>query len=156
MVEMLVVIVLMAILMALALPSFNGLIEKFRVEGVASAFAASVTYARTEAARQGRTVTIRQRAGCSDTDWSCGWDVVTAATDAEVILKRQDPDSRVVVTKKRPGVLSFSAMGHSSNFTSFRFRPAGSATESETNNVALCVALGGRVKLVKGVSECPN
>ena len=78
-VEMMVVIVLTAILLALALPSFNSLIEKYRVEGMASALMASVSHARSEAVRRGQVVTIRQRAECTGADWSCGWETVVGS-----------------------------------------------------------------------------
>ena len=51
-IEMMVVIVLMAVMLGLALPSFNGLIERHRVEGMARALMASVSDARAEAARR--------------------------------------------------------------------------------------------------------
>ncbi len=153
-VEMMVVIVLAAILAALALPSFNGLIERYRVERMASALAAGLTHARAEAARRGQTVTVRQRAGCSDEDWSCGWDTVVGSGATEEALKRQDPDSRVVVTKNGGGTVSFGAMSHANGVASFRFQPSGSPDESSTGNVTLCMALGGRIELRKERSLC--
>jgi type IV fimbrial biogenesis protein FimT len=151
-VEMMVVIALMTMMLAIALPSFTGLIEKYRVQGMASALMASVSQARTEAARRGTTVTIRQRAECTGTDWSCGWDTVVGSGNASETLKRQDPDTRVVITKSAVGGISFDAMGHSAVFAGFGFQPAGS--DSATNAVAVCVALGGRMRLVKGSKKC--
>lgn len=150
-VEMMVVVALMAILLAIALPSFSNLIEKYRVEGMASALMASVSHARSEAARRGKTVTIQARSGCSGRDWSCGWDTLVGSDTTIETLRRQDPDTRVAVRKSLPGAMSFDAMGHSS-FASFSFYPAGSADSS--NAAEVCIALGGRLRLVKGGGEC--
>ncbi|KQW57619.1 N-terminal methylation site [Variovorax sp. Root411] len=149
---MIVVIVLMAILLALALPSFNNLIEKYRVESMATALMASVSHARSEAARRGLTVTIRQRAECSGADWSCGWETVVGSGAGFEILRRQDPDTRVAVEKSAVGPMSFDPMGNSAGVAGFCFHPAGNASPP---NVALVrVALGGRVQLLKGSASC--
>lgn len=152
-IEMMVVIALMTVLLGMALPSFSGLIEKYRVEGMASALMASVSHARSEAARRGKTVTIQQRAGCRGRDWSCGWDTVVGSGDAVETLKRQDPDTRVAVQKGTLGSISFDAMGHSAGAAGFSFHPAGS-DGSSSNAVTVCLALGGRVRLVKGGRGC--
>jgi Tfp pilus assembly protein FimT len=149
---MMVAIVLMAILLALALPSFNGLIEKYRVEGMASALTASVSHARSEAARRGQTVTIRQRAECSGADWSCGWDTMVGSGDGLETLRRQDPDTRVAIEKSALGPMSFDPMGHSAGVAGFSFHPAGN--EDSPHVAAVCMALGGRVRLLKGSGTC--
>lgn len=100
-VEMMVVIVLMAILLALALPSFNSLVEKYRVEGMASALIASVSHARAEAARRGQAVTIRQRAECSGADWSCGWETESAAVTGSKSSSGKTP-TRALRSRKPP------------------------------------------------------
>ncbi|MBT2332608.1 GspH/FimT family pseudopilin [Variovorax paradoxus] len=151
-VEMMVAIALMGILLAFALPNFNSLIEKYRVERMASALMASVSHARAEAARRAETVIIRQRAECSGADWSCGWDTVVGSGTTAETLSRQDPDSRVAVGKSASGTMSFDAMGHSASVAGFRFYPAGNGNSS--NVAVVCVALGGRIRLLKGRSSC--
>jgi type IV fimbrial biogenesis protein FimT len=150
-VEVMVVIVLAAILMALALPSFSGLMERFRVEGVAAALTASMIHARSEAVRRGQTVTIQPREGCSGKDWSCGWDTVAGKDATQETLRRQDPDSRVTVIKSSAGSLTFDAMGHSS-LAGFGVHPVGN--DASPNAVALCVSTGGRIQRKKGVVKC--
>jgi len=151
-IEMMVVIVLMTVLLAMALPSFTGLIERYRVEGMANALVASVSQARAEAARRGTTVTIQQRAECRGRDWSCGWDTLVASGSTSETLKRQDPDGRVAIEKNTGGAMSFDAMGYSTGVAGFSFRP--SDRDSSPNAVAVCLSLGGRVKLVKGDGSC--
>jgi type IV fimbrial biogenesis protein FimT len=151
-VELMVVIALMAILLALALPSFRSLTEKFRVDGMVSALTASMSHARSEAARRGTTVTLQQRTDCPSQDWNCGWDTVVGRDDDIETLRRQDPDTQVSVAKNTAGGLSFNAMGGSANVAGFHFHPAGRS--DSTNDVMVCVALSGRARLVKGASQC--
>ncbi len=150
-VEMMVAIVLAAILMALALPSFSSLMERFRVEGMASALAASMVHARSEAVRRGQAVTIRSLDACTGKDWSCGWETVVGADTTQETLQRQDPDNRVTVTKSSTGALVFDAIGHS-GWAGFGFHPAGK--DGSPNAIALCVSSGGRIDRRKGVSRC--
>ncbi|EJL69487.1 prepilin-type N-terminal cleavage/methylation domain-containing protein [Variovorax sp. CF313] len=151
-VEMMVVIVLTAILLALALPSFNSLIEKYRVEGMASALMASVSHARSEAVRRGQVVTIRQRAECTGADWSCGWETVVGSGTGFEIVRRQDPDARVAVEKSALGSMAFDPMGHFSSVARVDFHPVGSTGSS--NDIAVCISLGWRIRLVKGGGTC--
>lgn len=151
-IEMMVVIVLMAVMLGMALPSFNGLVERYRVEAMAKALMASIADARAEAARRGVKVTMQQRTGCQGRDWSCGWETLVGSGDAAEILKRQDPDGRVSIEKSPAGTMSFDPMGHSTGAGRFRLRPADSADSS--NIVAVCLALGGRVRLGKGDGSC--
>ena len=151
-IEMMVVIVLMAVMLGLALPSFSGLVERYRVEGMAKALMASISDARAEAARRGVKVTMQQRTECRGRDWSCGWETQVGSGDATEILKRQDPDGRVSIEKSPAGTMSFDPMGHSTGAGRFRLRPADSADSS--NIVAVCLALGGRVRLGKGDGSC--
>ncbi|MDQ0590659.1 GspH/FimT family pseudopilin [Variovorax paradoxus] len=151
-VEMMVAVALLGILLTFALPNFNGLIEKYRVERMASALMASVSHARAEAARRGETVTIRQRAECSGADWSCGWDTVVGVGDGFETLRRQDPDGRVAVEKSALGPISFDAMGRSAGVAGFSFHPEGN--EDSPNIAAVCAALGGRIRLQKGRGTC--
>ena len=151
-IEMLVAIALMGILLAFALPSFNSLIDKHRVEAMASSLMASVSHARSEAARRGQTVVIRQRSECSSADWSCGWDTVVGSGDSFEIVRRQDPDERVAIEKSTLGSLSFDPMGRSASVAGFSFYPAGN--EDSPNVAAVCMALGGRTRLHKGRATC--
>ena len=58
MVELLVVIALVAIILALAAPSFTGTLARKRLEGVASELATDIQYARSEAVQLNRAVGI--------------------------------------------------------------------------------------------------
>ena len=145
----------MAVLATLALPSFNGLIEKYRVEGVASALVASIALARSEAVRRGTTVTIRQRNGCtSNADWSCGWETVVGSGSTAETLRQQDPDTRIKVEKSASGSLSFDALGNSASTAVASFKVSPTDNQGSTNLAAVCLARSGRTKLSKGSGSC--
>ncbi len=64
-VEALVVVAIGAILVSLATPSFNDLIARKRLEGMAAELTTDLQYARSEAVQRGQLVTVTSRAaGC--------------------------------------------------------------------------------------------
>lgn len=63
-VELLVVIALVAIILALAAPSFTGTLARKRLEGVASELATDLQYARSEAVQRNRAVGVVFGANC--------------------------------------------------------------------------------------------
>jgi prepilin-type N-terminal cleavage/methylation domain-containing protein len=87
-IEALVVLTISAILVALAIPSFQGIIRSSRISGASNSFMAAVDLARSEAIRRATTVTVCRsvnpeavNADCSDAaangyaanDWASGW-----------------------------------------------------------------------------------
>ena len=85
-IEVVVVIAIVAILLALAVPSFVATTQRFRTLGEINNFAHDLQFARTEAIKQGVSVTV-----CASSDgatclkantWHKGWIVFTDATAA--------------------------------------------------------------------------
>lgn len=75
-----VVVAIMAILAALAGPSFAPLIERWRVRDAAETLTSSLYYARSEAIKRGGNVIIIKNpnsgtctTATGDTQWGCGW-----------------------------------------------------------------------------------
>jgi type IV fimbrial biogenesis protein FimT len=114
-VEVLVVVALLAIIAALAAPSFASLIGRTRTQSLVSSLEASVYQARSEAVRRGAAVQMSpiRCAGEPDTAvprWGCGWQIVQVAGGAvirTVDLTGQD----VVLLSGGQGNLSFTARG---------------------------------------------
>lgn len=77
-IELMVVIVIAAILLTIAVPSFDNLIKRNNIDSLQSKLSSALSTARTEAASRNKVVTI-----CSSTDeetckesdeaWSSGW-----------------------------------------------------------------------------------
>jgi type IV fimbrial biogenesis protein FimT len=64
MVELMVVVALVAIILALAAPSFTGTLARKRMEGVASELATDIQYARSEAAHRNAAVGVVFGSNC--------------------------------------------------------------------------------------------
>jgi type IV fimbrial biogenesis protein FimT len=72
-VELVVVLAIVAIAMALALPNFREFLRRSRTSAVTNDLVASLAQARAEAVKRGVFVAVVARSGGSD--WSTGWDV---------------------------------------------------------------------------------
>ncbi len=101
-IEMMVTLGVLAILVVLAVPSFNDFVRGQRVKTASFDVFAAMTYARSEALKRNTDVTVTPVAG----DWSKGWTVVAGTTT----LRQQQayPDSVAIsgptnITYRRDG-----------------------------------------------------
>lgn len=81
-IELIIVIVLVGVMVALAVPSFREFIQNNRIRGATNDFVLSLSKARTEAIKRGRPVVMCRRdpgadlddcAGTASDDWTTGW-----------------------------------------------------------------------------------
>lgn len=133
--EMLIVVTIMAIIMALAIPSFNKSIRENRVLTAANAFASAIATARAEAVRRGKMVSVcpsADGAACGS-NWSLGWivyvekDTVVAggAPDVGTVLVTGDALKAVVATKTAGANnwIRFSSRGLTEELTTLQIKP---------------------------------
>ncbi|HUD43246.1 MAG TPA: GspH/FimT family pseudopilin [Dokdonella sp.] len=73
-IEMITVMVILAVLAAIAFPSFQQLSINMTVSGTTNDLVAALNLARAEAVKRGRPVAVIANGG----DWSAGWQVVAA------------------------------------------------------------------------------
>lgn len=71
-VELMVVVSLVAVLSAIAVPSFRDLLLNQRLAASTSDFVAALSFARAEALKRSQTVTLTAKAG---KNWNTGWEV---------------------------------------------------------------------------------
>lgn len=114
-IELLVVLAVIAILAVVAVPSFVDLTQRNRVSGEVNGFVGDLQFARSEAIKEGQTVTI-----CASSDgstcasggnWKTGWLVFADANGNQV------HDSTETVLRKQPalaGTDTFTASGNTS------------------------------------------
>jgi len=84
-VELLIVVSIAAILASIAVPSYRSTIAKYQVATEVNGLVGDLQYARSEAIKQGMTVTMcmsSDGATCSGTNWSNGHIVLTNPTNA--------------------------------------------------------------------------
>lgn len=118
-IELMVTISVLAVLTALAAPSFTPLIERWRVRGAVEDLQTTLYHARSEAIKRGGGVTIT----AIDDDWSKGW-TVEDANDEEV----QNTGERTGVSISIAGdvtKLTFDRWGVVSPAATFSITPKG-------------------------------
>ena len=153
-IELMVAVSVLGVLMAIALPSFQPLMERWRVRQVESHLESSLQFARSEAIKRGGGITIDATGG-----WDQGWRVThtqgTATTDLQVV---QAP-SNVALTQAalqlfvdRWGMVSTTS-GGAAITTNFLIYPTGKS--GSPNAIRLCISAGGRVLQKAGGAACP-
>lgn len=90
-VELVVTVLLIAILAALAAPSFRGFIADQQVRTAANDLLVALNYARSEAIKRNNSVTLQAVGG----GWSEGWKATATVGGAEVVLKEWDAPNSV-------------------------------------------------------------
>ncbi|RMX15894.1 prepilin-type N-terminal cleavage/methylation domain-containing protein [Vandammella animalimorsus] len=166
MVELMVVMLLLAILAALAVPSFKPLIESWRVRQVADSLLSTIYLARSEAYKHGGRIVVQKlpnRAGCNlasgNAQWGCGWQVFIDDNDNRV----RDSGERILRTVTTPGATQVLVSGSVNGALSFdRWGQVGglgvlgisvfpgSATANSAATRRICVSAGGRIRVVQG------
>ena len=183
MIELMIVVAIMAILIALAAPSFTPLIERWRVRDSAETLTSSLYYARSEAIKRGGNVIIAKNpntADCTtataDTQWGCGWRIffdvngngsqdacVVANTPNECDLQTTPaptrlqinlPSSTASITVDRWGMLSHTGGATTPTPMLFELMPK-DKTLADSSAAKLCTGMGGRIVRIKGSDTCP-
>lgn len=143
-VELMVVIVVMAVLAAIAYPSFRDLIATQRIRAAASALYESLLLARSEAIKRNNVVTLSVNSG----SLASGWNVVLA--DGTTVVRAQEAFDAVTFTPTSPS-LAYSALGRLTSGA----QTTVTVTSSDTSRQWTVRAdPSGRVCVVEGGSSC--
>lgn len=78
-IELMITLVVAAILLAIAVPSFRSMIADNRLSGTATQVVASLNLARSEAIKRGASVQVASSSGTGD--WKNGWSVNVGGTE---------------------------------------------------------------------------
>lgn len=147
----------MAVLAAIAAPSFTPLIERWRVRQTAEALQSTIYLARSEAIKRGGGVTVAADAS----GWGAGWKVVHTQSGTATELQTTDTPVKVDITlasgestmyADRWGMLSATEGGVPAALD-FLITPAGK-TSSDAGALRLCTGTGGRIQQKKGAESC--
>lgn len=143
-VELIYVVTIVGILMAIAVPTFDGVMANARVRGAASDLHLALLKARSEAVKLDNSVQLRKLAGGG---WEKGWEVVDSNGN---VLENRAATSGVTITTAAPATITYRRSGRvDANLTpSFTFSASGS---SECRQVA--VGVGGMPTVNK--VNCP-
>lgn len=177
-IELMVVIAIVAILVALAVPSFNTMLMKRAVRGAALSLITDIRYARSEALRRSSTVSIcslapnslNTCAAAGAANWANGWMVFSdggpptgafgTVDGLDEIVRVQQPLTNIATVQgaipaNDRAILTFQANGRGRSIDqTFRVTPTGTVAPETERTV--CVSLQGRVRLMdEGVVVCP-
>lgn len=140
-VELMVVVAVLAIISAIAMPSFTEVIESQRMKGAATDLMIVMTRARSEAIKRNVNVTVTPKSG----DWAGGWQIADPAGSGAMI---EDHGAiRGGITISGPGSVVYQGSGRVQGGSAPSFTISGSATSS-----VRCVAvdLSGRPSVKAG------
>lgn len=163
-IELMVVVAIVAILAALAGPSFRDLMDGFRARAATEEITNSIYFARSEAIKRGGLITVRKNCATGTVQqWQCGWIVFTDANDdgilngADTVLQTFPALSNVNVNHLFNGAFyKVDRWGQINGLGAASFsvtpEPLGVASRHAT---ALCISAGGRIKTTKGTTACP-
>ena len=162
-IELMVVVSIVAILAALAGPSFTPLIENWRVRESAEQLQSTLHYARSEAIKRGGRVVIQKipnnTNGCTTASgtraWDCGWIVCHDTNDngtcnaAEPVLQRIESSAKVHVNRTGGGAsIKFNRWGLvDGTWLGFNLIPL-DKTVSHAAARGVCMSSGGRVRII--------
>ena len=142
--ELMIVVAILAVLSAIAVPGMRSLIQTQRLKTAAFDVYAGLTLARSEAIKRNTSVTVTASGG----DWAKGW---TATDSNGTVVAKQDAFSQITLENKEGnGNISFTSMG----------RLGGAATKWEVSSTELtsdkwrCVKLDISGRPVSSVGSC--
>ena len=161
--ELMVVVSIVAILAALAAPSFSPLIENWRVRESAEQLQSTLYYARSEAIKRGGQVLIQKipnnTNGCTTATgtraWDCGWIVCHDTNDngtcnaTEPVLQRVASAAKVHVNRTGGGAsIKLNRWGLvDGTFLGFNLIPLDKSV-SHPGTRGVCMSSGGRVRII--------
>lgn len=146
-----VTVAILAILAAIAAPSFTPILERWRMRQIAEDLQASIYFARSEALKRSGNITL----SANDGDWSKGWQVLA---DSTVLQDNAAPNQTTITFSNtatslffdRWGMISTTSGGAPSDMD-FHFETGGSGTAAR-----LCIQAGGRSLVHKNGEACPS
>lgn len=142
-IELMVTVALMAVLLALAVPSFRDLLAAQRVRATAFSMVSDLVLARSEAVKRGASVTLTPAAA----GWQAGWQVtVNAGAD---ILSQQNTAGSGVSFSSAPGSVVFDRNGRIGVASIVRFE----ITDASAGKRCISLDPSGRPKSAK--VACP-
>ena len=162
-IELMVVVSIVAVLAALAAPSFTPLIESWRVREATEQLQSTLSYARSEAIKRGGQVAIQKipnnTNGCASAsgtrDWDCGWFVCHdtngngTCNATEPVLQRVESATKVHINRTSGGAsIKLNRWGLVDGaWLGFTLVPL-NKSPYHTGARGLCMSSGGRIRVI--------
>ncbi|WP_244938989.1 GspH/FimT family pseudopilin [Acidovorax temperans] len=162
-IELMVVVSIIAVLAALAGPSFTQMIESWRVRDATESLRSTLIFARSEAIKRGGQIAIHKLPnntnGCTSAtgnrDWDCGWivchdtDNSGTCTSTEPVLQRIEAPAKVQVTRTGGSVsIKLNRWGLvDGTWLGFSLVPLDKST-THPGARGVCMSSGGRIRIL--------
>lgn len=162
-IELMVVVSIIAVLAALAGPSFTQMIESWRVRDATESLRSTLLFARSEAIKRGGQIAIHKLPnntnGCTSAtgnrDWDCGWIVCHdtnnsgTCTSTEPVLQRIETPAKVQVTRTGGSVsIKLNRWGLvDGTWLGFNLVPYDKST-THPGARGVCMSSGGRIRIL--------
>ena len=162
-IELMVVVSIIAVLAALAGPSFAQMIESWRVRDATESLRSTLLFARSEAIKRGGQIAIHKLPnntnGCTSAtgnrDWDCGWivchdtDNSGTCTSTEPVLQRIEAPAKVQVTRTGGSVsIKLNRWGLvDGTWLGFSLVPLDKST-THPGARGVCMSSGGRIRIL--------
>ncbi|WP_182119476.1 GspH/FimT family pseudopilin [Acidovorax sp. FHTAMBA] len=168
-IELMVVVSILAVLVALAAPSFTPLIERWRIRQSVDGLQSALYYARSEAIKRSGNITIRKEPsganGCplasGAGEWDCGWFVFVDTNDngtqnaGEEVLQRFATPPNVQITRSVSiADIRFDRWGRANAPFGFALVPLNKSTSNSASR-GLCMSSGGRIRITTDPADIP-
>ena len=156
MMEMMITLAVVAILAAIAVPNFKFQIEQSRFTSASNDLITALNFARGEALRRSRPVSVSRVGGSWQSGWAAFIDPArTGVIGAQPALREGNAIGSVEVTGA-PAFVLFDSSGRrrsdvASAFVSFQVFKTGAEISSRRT---VCVSQSGRIFSVKGAATC--
>ena len=162
-IELMVAVSIIAVLAALAGPSFTQIIESWRVRDATESLRSTLLFARSEAIKRGGQIAIHKLPnntnGCTSAtgnrDWDCGWIVCHdtnnsgTCTSTEPVLQRIETPAKVQVTRTGGSVsIKLNRWGLvDGTWLGFSLVPLDKST-THPGARGVCMSSGGRIRIL--------
>lgn len=113
-IELMIVITLVGLLLALAVPNFRDFVRRNRLAAQSNEFIAAVQFTRAEAIRRNRSVSLRATdASDNSNEWGKGWQVVDVLAADTTLLREAPalPGSLALDSSNSANVITFNSSG---------------------------------------------
>ncbi len=145
--ELMITLIIAAILLSIAVPSFNNLIQRNQITTYANELGTTINLARSEAIKRGEDITIISNNGL---DWTQGWRLQVDST-AELLRTAPALNGSNTFTSNSNSAITFNSRG-STNLGAEEFWSLCNVNVAAGRRIRLAVT--GRIS-VREITPCP-
>lgn len=158
-IEMMVTVAVLAIILGIGVPSFQGLIERNRISAAANSLFTSLSTARSEAIRLRQQVFLKSMS--ENESWGAmGWRItaINPVTNVETLIRHEIAPARTVAVKALGSIgtdIAFSSEGHLMNAGSTTASFLVCIPNSSSNSRLVTINPIGRIQSRNHSAGCP-